>query len=155
TESPPLIANESEPGPLIVTLGPNVNGVLTVIVAGRGTLKPIVSPGAALAIASRREPGPLSCVLTTVIVLPKTAEALSRTSNAISTQIACDVLADANEAIGALLFCRGFVSLTIGVCEPIQGSCRRLPQTTSMQGNLRPPRVGRSCRRFDDRNYEP
>jgi hypothetical protein len=44
------------------------------------TLELIVSPGAAAAIASRSEPAPLSFVLVTVMVAPKTGNALKTAS---------------------------------------------------------------------------
>src|SRR5262245_44361622 len=65
------------PGPMTVTSLTNVSGLSRKIVAGNGTLKLIVSPDTALAIASRREPAPLSCVFTTVMVPPNTDDTLS------------------------------------------------------------------------------
>src|SRR6266853_4328744 len=73
---PPLIAKLDAPGPLIVKFVLIVSVLLSVIVAGKVRLKLIVSPDAALAIASRSEPGPLSFGFVTVAVLPNTGSAL-------------------------------------------------------------------------------
>src|SRR5260370_28244634 len=74
TAPPPPIAKLDAPGPLIVKFVLIASVLLSVIVAGNVRLKLIVSPDAALAIAPRSEPGPLSFVLVTAIVFPKTCE---------------------------------------------------------------------------------
>src|SRR5258708_2531571 len=79
---PPLIAKLDAPGPLIVKFVLIVSVLLSVIVAGKVRLKLIVSPDAALAIASRSEPGPLSFVLVTAIVFAKPCEQARTTSQA-------------------------------------------------------------------------
>src|SRR5438105_2059218 len=104
TESPPLIAREEAPGPLMVRvllpLLSIVSGaVLSVIVAGKLRLKLIVSPELALLIASRSEPGPLSLVVVTVIVLPKTGTALRRPNTASADQTHFNALANGDGLI--------------------------------------------------------
>src|SRR6266851_4876585 len=82
TAPPPLIAKLDAPGPLIVKFVLIASVLLSVIVAGNVRLKLIVSPDAALAIAPRSEPGPLSFVLVTAIVFPKTCEQVRTTRQA-------------------------------------------------------------------------
>jgi hypothetical protein len=74
------MANWEAPGPLIVSVCPlQIESVLlTVMVAGSETLKLIVSPDAAVAIAFRSEPAPLSFVFVTVTVLAKQGSAPTR-----------------------------------------------------------------------------
>jgi len=62
----PLMVNRLAPGPAIVISLGATNGVVSVIVAGSGTLNVIVSPFAALAMACLSDPGPLSFVFVTV-----------------------------------------------------------------------------------------
>src|SRR5688572_3734018 len=103
TASPPLIVSKDAPGPVMVRdfapLLSTVSAVLTVMVAGYGRLKLIVSPLAAPAIAARNEPGPLSFVLVTVIVSPKTGKAPSKSSIAAPGQTAYNDLADDDRLI--------------------------------------------------------
>src|SRR5438067_4600843 len=101
TESPPLISRTDAPGPLMVRLVPIVSGVLTVMVVGRGRLKLIVSPAAALVIAARNEPEPLSFVFVTVMMrmLPKTGRALRRTRAASPDHTPFNALADVDGLI--------------------------------------------------------
>src|SRR5438067_649484 len=90
TASPPLIARREAPGPIMVSdllpLLSIVSALLTVMVAGYARLKLIVSLSAAVAIASRNEPGPLSFVFVTMMVLPNTGKALSKNSMAAAEQ---------------------------------------------------------------------
>jgi hypothetical protein len=75
----PLIARLDAPGPLIVTFVPIVSVLASVTVPVIPKL--MVSPGLAVAIAFLREPGPLSLLVVTVMVLPKAGAAAKAVSN--------------------------------------------------------------------------
>jgi hypothetical protein len=64
----PLMVSAAAPGPVIVRFLAITSSLLKVMVLGLGKAKVIVSPGAASAMACRKEPGPLSLVLVTLIV---------------------------------------------------------------------------------------
>src|SRR5260370_20614014 len=70
----PLITRFEAPGPLMARLVPIVSVLLMVIVAGKLKLKLIVSPEAAVSIAFRSDPKPLSFALVTAIALAKLGE---------------------------------------------------------------------------------
>ena len=79
-----MIARLDVPGPVIVRFLPIKRAPLVnVIVAGYIRLKLMVSPGLAAAIASRNVPAPLLFVLVTVMVLPKTGDAVVRIPSSI------------------------------------------------------------------------
>src|SRR5262249_55522473 len=68
---PPSIASTSAPVPLIVTLVFTSNSPLVSIMTPEMPVASIVSPSFAIASASRKEPGPSSLVLVTVIVVAR------------------------------------------------------------------------------------
>src|SRR5258708_4161291 len=76
----PLIARLEAPGPLIVRFELIVSVLASVIVAGEARLKLMVSPGAAVVIAFRSDPAPLSLLFVTVMVAPKAGDALKTVS---------------------------------------------------------------------------
>src|SRR5258706_4835337 len=76
-----LINCRAGPGPMIDKLRLMSNSPLVIqIEPGVGSAKVIVSPLAALAMAARKVPGPLSAVLVTAIVAARTAMAFAQTS---------------------------------------------------------------------------
>src|SRR5207237_441994 len=83
----PLIVRLEAPGPLIVRfLLIKSSPLVSVMVAGRVRLKLMVSPGAAAAIASRSDPGPLSAWFVTVIAAAKAGTAPKTASITVRTR---------------------------------------------------------------------
>src|SRR6478672_8084695 len=90
-ESFPLIARLEAPGPFIVRFfliksGPVVSAIVPL------TVTLIVSPGNAMAIASRKEPGPLSNAFVTGTLLPKAGNARRRLETTRPDRIALLVI---------------------------------------------------------------
>src|SRR5882724_4642064 len=110
----PLITRVEAPGPLIIRSWLiKSSPLVSVMIAGKVIwAKLIVSPGEAFAIASRSEPGPLSDVLVTVMVLPKTDTALKPASIISPTVMALSL----QECKRLFAILSGFIVFLLAFC---------------------------------------